>query len=113
MIAKGGAIAPELSKYWFVAASGTATIKGFFIDAEGIRVGDIFSATVADTALVSWEDIFGDPLPTNAVGVIADISGTLKWCLADSAGTVPSTAIVKSDGPTLSPGSSIAIGRVS
>ncbi|MEZ5163318.1 MAG: hypothetical protein R2688_06115 [Fimbriimonadaceae bacterium] len=112
MIAKGGAIAPELSKYWFVAASGTVTIKGFFIDAEGVRVGDLFSTSVGDTALVGWEDINGDPLPANAVGVIADISGSLKWCLGDSSGAAPAVATVKADGPTLGAGSSIAIGRV-
>lgn len=76
---------PELGAYQFrVAASGSETIEGFFVDANGDQVTAEVELTVDDGAGQTFETLYlaatSEELPAAAVGFVAwRSSGEIFW----------------------------------
>jgi hypothetical protein len=104
---------PAINFYFFIADSSSGTMSGFFTNYLGIRTGDVWEGTVTTTEAVSFQDLYGSPIPVDAVGVI--INTTTDICFDISASPVGTKANLlanKSKFPVVQTGKNIAIGRI-
>lgn len=112
--AQNNSLAPALSNYTFVGASGSPVMSGMFLDKNGNRTGAMFSASVSSGALSTFGSVFGAAIPSDAVGVIFDITGDVLFALLDASGNAPALATVQADGLLwASANNPFSLGRVS
>jgi hypothetical protein len=107
----------ELDSYWFLAVTGTVTVKGFFVDTFGNKVGFAFTGTVGTVTPKDFKAIAITQNPTGypptAIGVIFNASGNLYMDLFPS-GVADSdfTSNAATRYPTLTAAGMIGLGRV-
>ena len=90
--------------------AGAATVTGHYVDVTGMRLGDLFSGTIDSTAVTGWADVLA--IPTDAVGVVFDLSADIRYETVPNDGTESDLADLQAMGPTIPAGVNIAMGRV-
>jgi len=65
--------APALSTYVLASTSGTATLKGFYVDSAGVQLAADFTYSI--TSATTLTTLAGGTLPANSVGVKWSLSG--------------------------------------
>lgn len=106
------AIAPKgtLDAYRFLSTTGTATIKGFFVDHLGHQVGSSFTNTVDASEAKTFVDLSGAALNENAVGFRGVFTVACYYSLLPGSETDFETN--PTNYPQIPAGNDVHIGRV-
>jgi hypothetical protein len=73
----------DISSYYFLAAGAGQTVRGFYVDAYGMRTGVSFSLTLNQTDGTANALPLPNP-PADAIGAIVRFSGTTYVDLASA-----------------------------